>query len=53
MSFRKSYEKIHNKLLEHEIHGGLRLNEMDALFCVTEVHSKEAIDELVSIVGEI
>ncbi|MCY0850917.1 aminomethyl-transferring glycine dehydrogenase subunit GcvPA [Sulfuracidifex metallicus] len=53
VSFQKPYEKIHNKLLEHGIHGGLRLNDMDALFCVTEVHSKEAIDELVSIVGEI
>jgi len=53
MSFEKEYNKIHLHLLNKGIHGGLKLGPNEALFCVTEVHSKEAIDELVESIGEV
>lgn len=48
-----NYDAIHRSLLEHGIHGGLKVGDNSALFCVTEVHSKEAIDEMVSIMKEV
>ncbi len=53
------YPEVHEKLLERNIHGGLYIKEWFpelgevALFCVTELHSKEDIDLLVSSINEI
>lgn len=51
--FEMEYDKIHSHLLSKGIHGGLKVGAKEALFCVTEVHSKEAIDELVESIGEV
>lgn len=53
------YRTIHEKLLEKGIHGGLYLKPYypglgeSALFCVTEVHTKQDIDLLVESLREI
>ncbi len=49
----KNYDKVHNALLRHGIHGGLKLSDTSSLLCVTEVHSKKAIDEMVSVMKEV
>ncbi|MHA1906538.1 MAG: aminomethyl-transferring glycine dehydrogenase subunit GcvPA [Candidatus Thorarchaeota archaeon] len=47
-------ERVHNKLLEHGFHGGKILTDdfpefnESMLFCFTEIHNKETIDELVN-----
>jgi glycine dehydrogenase subunit 1 len=49
---------IHQYLLEHNLHGGLQLQQWyptltdSMLFGVTEVHSKESIDRLLSLLKE-
>ncbi|MCH1771278.1 MULTISPECIES: aminomethyl-transferring glycine dehydrogenase subunit GcvPA [Metallosphaera] len=51
--FRSDYDRIHSELLRRGIHGGLRLGPREALFCVTEVHTKRAIDDLVNAMKEV
>lgn len=51
-SFNYDYEKIHKHLLKKGIHGGLKLNKNEAIFCVTEVHTKEMIHELINGISE-
>lgn len=52
-------EEINAQLLEHKIFGGKNLSEefpqygQSALYCVTEVHTKEDIDKLVSALAKI
>ncbi len=59
VSFEKSVEEIHRGLLARGIHGGKSLIEEfpelgeTALYCVTELHSKEDIDLLVSALEEV
>ncbi|MHA1950368.1 MAG: aminomethyl-transferring glycine dehydrogenase subunit GcvPA [Candidatus Thorarchaeota archaeon] len=56
---RVTAEQVHDGLLERDLHGGRILtNEFPSLgesmlFCVTEVHSKETIDELIQAIEEI
>ncbi len=58
VGFSTNYIELHKYLLEHGIHGGRYLDEFKeelgecALFCVTEVHSKEHIDKLVDTIEE-
>ena len=53
------YSIIHKKLLEKGVHGGLYIGDWfpelgeTALYCVTELHSKNDIDLLVSLLKEI
>jgi glycine dehydrogenase subunit 1 len=47
-----NYETIHSNLLSNGIHGGRELEKGVVQFCVTEVHTKRMIDELVSRIGE-
>lgn len=47
-----NYDKIHEKLKEIKIQGGLKLSDFTALFCVTEVHDKDAIDLLAATIEE-
>lgn len=55
----KTVAEINKALLPHKIFGGKDLSfefpELgnSALYCVTEVHTKEAIDSLVSAIGEV
>jgi glycine dehydrogenase subunit 1 len=55
----KTAAEIHEALLRYKIFGGKDLSvgfsELgnSALYCVTEVHTKEAIDSLVSAIGEV
>ena len=50
---------INEHLLDHDILGGYDLGKFDPslanhmLLCVTEMNSKEQIDHLVSVLGEI
>ncbi|MGE7842281.1 aminomethyl-transferring glycine dehydrogenase subunit GcvPA [Lysinibacillus sp. NPDC093712] len=52
-------EEINAQLLEHKIFGGKDLSKefpqygQSALYCVTEVHTKEDIDKLVSVLSKI
>ena len=52
-------KQVHEGLLERNLHGGRILTEEfpalgeSMLFCVTEVHAKETIDELVQSIEEI
>ncbi len=52
-------EKVHRGLLRHDLHGGKIIRQEfpelgeSMLFSVTEIHSKQTIDELVSAVKEI
>ncbi len=54
-----SVETVHEKLLEKGIHGGKNVKREfpefgeSMLLCVTEIHTKEDIDELVSAIKEI
>lgn len=52
-TFTSDYDKIHEHLLKKGIHGGLKLSDREALFCVTEVHTKQMIDELVNEMSEV
>jgi len=53
------YGRVHEHLLNRGIHGGLYLREYfpqlgeTALFCVTELHTKENIDLMVKVVREV
>ncbi|MYL46706.1 aminomethyl-transferring glycine dehydrogenase subunit GcvPA [Virgibacillus halodenitrificans] len=55
----KTVKEINKKLLEQGIFGGIDLSEdfpelgQSALYCVTEIHSKEDIDQLVSAIKSI
>jgi len=55
----KTVREIHEKLLQHQVHGGKEVTEEfpelgeTALYCVTEVHSKDDIDLLASALEEI
>ena len=55
----KTVEQINRALLEHEIHGGLDLSiafadlGQSALYCVTELHSRDDLDRLVSVLREV
>jgi glycine dehydrogenase subunit 1 len=55
----KTAEEVHKGLLERNIHGGKSLVkefpdfEQTALYCVTEVHKKKDIDQLVSALREV
>lgn len=55
----KSVEILNKALLEHKIFGGIDLSEdfpelgNSALYCVTEIHSKEDIDTLVESLKEV
>ncbi|AEB94671.1 MULTISPECIES: aminomethyl-transferring glycine dehydrogenase subunit GcvPA [Metallosphaera] len=51
--FKSNYNRIFQALLDRGIHGGLKLTENEALFCVTEVHTREAIDEAIRIMKEV
>ncbi len=57
-SFPIEYRRLHKRLLEKGILGGLDLSDKfpelgnTALFCVTELHSKKHIDLLVAALGE-
>ncbi len=53
VSFPISYDKIHNNLKAKGIHGGLKISDKDAIFCVTEVHTKKMIDEMIAEVEKI
>lgn len=62
VSFRRediSVESVHEKLLERGIHGGKNVKREfpefgeSMLLCVTEIHTKEDLDTLVSVVKEI
>ncbi|RLI17020.1 aminomethyl-transferring glycine dehydrogenase subunit GcvPA [Candidatus Bathyarchaeota archaeon] len=59
VSFEKSVEEVNRGLLARGIHGGKSLIEEfpelgeTALYCVTELHSKEDIDLLVSALEEV
>ncbi|MEM4943505.1 MAG: aminomethyl-transferring glycine dehydrogenase subunit GcvPA [Saccharolobus sp.] len=52
LSFKVKYDLINKKLKERQIQGGYKLSDYEALFCVTEVHDKKAIDSLISTVEE-
>lgn len=53
LEFPVEYAKIHKYLLSKLIHGGYQIGEREALFSVTEVHTKEMIDELVESIKEV
>ena len=46
-------EKILKKLQDHDILGGVPLNNQEILWCATEVNTKEEIDQVVSLVKEV
>jgi glycine dehydrogenase subunit 1 len=54
-----SVKDVHKKLLQHEIHGGKDISRefpelgQTALYCVTELHSKDEIDCLAEMLAEI
>jgi glycine dehydrogenase subunit 1 len=54
-----SVKRVHEKLLQRQIHGGKDISKEfpelgeTALYCVTEIHSKEEIDCLVEALSEI
>ncbi len=58
-SFSKPYEEVHEHLLRNGVHGGLPLKKFfpefgdSALFCVTELHTKEHIDLLAKLIEEV
>jgi glycine dehydrogenase subunit 1 len=55
----KSVETLNRALLEHKIFGGIDLSRdfpelgNSALYCVTEIHSKEDLDTLVASLKEV
>ncbi|RLI28381.1 hypothetical protein DRO50_03115, partial [Candidatus Bathyarchaeota archaeon] len=52
-------EKVHRELLRRGVHGGKNVSKEfpelgeTALYCVTEMHSKEDIDKLAEVLGEV
>jgi glycine dehydrogenase subunit 1 len=54
-----SVKEVHKKLLQNKIHGGKDISEEfpelgeTAIYCVTEVHSKEEIERLARILKEV
>jgi len=54
-----SVKEVHKKLLQHKIHGGKDISKefpelgQTAIYCVTEVHSKEEIERLAEVLKEI
>lgn len=56
---KKTVDQIHEQLLQKSIHGGKNITKEfselgeTALYCVTEVHSKEEIDDLADILKQI
>jgi len=54
-----SVKEINEKLLQHKIHGGKDISGefpelgKTALYCITEIHSKEEIEHLATILNEI
>ena len=54
-----SVKEVHKKLLQHKIHGGKDISKevpelgQTAIYCVTEVHSKEEIERLAEILKEV
>ncbi|WP_126451338.1 aminomethyl-transferring glycine dehydrogenase subunit GcvPA [Sulfodiicoccus acidiphilus] len=51
--FPARYSKVKERIRSRGLHGGLQLDENSALFCVTEVHSKDNIDKMVEAVAEV
>lgn len=45
--------EVNDALLEHGIFGGAALSRTDALYCVTEVHTRDEIDRLADTLQEI
>ncbi len=50
--FPLSYGVVRKKLKERRFHGGFQIGEREALFCVTEAHSKAHIDSMIETVAE-
>jgi len=54
-----SVKDVHKKLLQHRIHGGKDISKEfpelgeTALYCITEIHSKEEIERLAEVLREI
>jgi glycine dehydrogenase subunit 1 len=54
-----SVDQINERLLKHHIHGGKSISEdfpelgQTALYCTTEIHSKQEIDQLAAVLGRI
>jgi len=54
-----SVKEVHKKLLQHKIHGGKDISKevpelgQTAIYCVTEVHSKEEIERLAEVLREV
>jgi len=54
-----SVKEVHEKLLRQKIHGGKDISKefpdfgQTALYCVTEIHSKEEIEHLATVLEEI
>jgi glycine dehydrogenase subunit 1 len=54
-----SVNEVHKKLLQHKIHGGKDISKefpelgQTALYCVTEIHSKDEIKRLAEVLAEI
>jgi len=54
-----SVKEVNKKLLQHKIHGGKDISKefpelgQTALYCVTEIHSKDEIDRLAEVIAEI
>ena len=46
------YTGVHNHLLSRGIHGGFMIDDETALFCVTEMHSLEDIQSLITALEE-
>jgi len=55
----KTVKEVHEKLLQQQVHGGKEVTQEfpelgeTALYCVTEVHSKDDIDHLVNTLKEV
>jgi len=54
-----SVKEVHKKLLQHKIHGGKDISKefpklgQTALYCVTEIHSRDEIERLAEVLDEI
>ncbi|BCU71242.1 aminomethyl-transferring glycine dehydrogenase subunit GcvPA [Stygiolobus caldivivus] len=53
LRFPIDYSLIHSHLLKRGILGGIQIGKSEALFCVTEVHTKKMIDTLISEIKEV
>lgn len=51
--FTREVGELNDALLERDIFGGVPLSKHEALFCVTEVHTKDDIDRLAETLTEI